>query len=72
MSISTQQFTPADRMLTRAQVAEIYAVSPRTVFKWEAAGKIPRRLDKWTGDARWLESEVVAHVRSMRGQAVAS
>lgn len=66
MSVSTSQFAPADRMLTKQQVAAMYQVHPKTVESWEKEGRIPKRLDKWTGDARWLESEVVAHIRSMR------
>lgn len=55
-----------ERLLTKTQVAAAYAVHPKTVLRLEASGKIPKRLEGWDSDPRWLESEIVAHMRSLR------
>jgi predicted DNA-binding transcriptional regulator AlpA len=33
--------TDHDRLVSRAEIAELYSVSPMTVFNWSKAGKLP-------------------------------
>lgn len=67
-----EDFQPTERLLNKKQVAMMYSCHPKTVTKLEAAGKIPRRVDDApTVDAKWLESEVVAHLRGLRKKAEA-
>ena len=48
---------PEDRLLTRAEVAEIFQVSPSTVTRWAEAGKLPSV--KTLGGHRRYEAKVV-------------
>jgi excisionase family DNA binding protein len=48
---------PDDRLLTRAEVAEIFQVSPSTVTRWAEAGKL--RSVKTLGGHRRYEAKVV-------------
>ena len=56
-----------DGLFTTKDVAERYAVHPRTIPKLVDEGRIPAPLPGWSGSTkRWLRSEIVAHIRSMR------
>jgi hypothetical protein len=56
-----------DALLTSQDVAERYRVHVRTIPVLVEAGRIPPPLEGWDGATkRWLKSEVVAHIRSMR------
>jgi excisionase family DNA binding protein len=48
---------PSNRLLTRAEVAEIFQVSPSTVTRWAEAGKLP--VVKTLGGHRRYEAEAV-------------
>ncbi len=48
---------PGDRLLTRAEVAEIFQVSPSTVTRWAEAGKLP--AVKTLGGHRRYEASAV-------------
>jgi len=48
---------PEHRLLTRAEVAEIFQVSPSTVTRWAEAGKLP--MVKTLGGHRRYEAETV-------------
>jgi excisionase family DNA binding protein len=49
--------SPDDRLLTRAEVAEIFRVSPSTITRWAEAGKLPSV--KTLGGHRRYEAKVV-------------
>lgn len=53
---------PDDELLSVHQVAKVYGVVTRTVFRWEAKGLIPRgrRITRQT--IRWLKSELATTV----------
>lgn len=46
-----------DRLLTSGEVANLFGVDPKTVTRWEAAGKLHARRTLG-GHRRFLESEV--------------
>lgn len=49
--------SPANRLLTRAEVAEIFHVSPSTVTRWAEAGKLP--VVKTLGGHRRYDAKIV-------------
>lgn len=58
MSFSSIHFDESDRFLSRAQVAEIFSVSPSTVTRWADGGKLPyvRTLG---GHRRYVKSSIL-------------
>lgn len=52
-----QNKDPSGRLLTRAEVAEIFQVSPSTITRWAEAGKLP--AVKTLGGHRRYEAEAV-------------
>jgi hypothetical protein len=55
-----------DGLWTRKDVAKAYCIHWKNVAKFVTEGRIPKPLEGWEGDARWLKSECVAHMRAMR------
>jgi len=49
--------SPADRLLTRAEVAEVFHVSPSTVTRWAEAGKLP--VVKTLGGHRRYNAKII-------------
>ena len=50
--------TRTGRLLTPAEVAQLFRVSPKTVARWARAGKIPA-IRTLGGHRRFRESEVL-------------
>lgn len=50
----------ADRLLTPGEVAEIFAVSTRTVVRWAKTGILPVARFTLGGHRRFQESDVMA------------
>ncbi|MFI4861815.1 MAG: helix-turn-helix transcriptional regulator [Phycisphaerales bacterium JB063] len=46
------------KYMTAQEVADYYGIHRTTVYRWEAAGKIPKRAKTPHGGPRWLESEI--------------
>jgi hypothetical protein len=64
MSETTQ--TISDWLMTKREVARVYSIHPKTVERWEADKKIPKRLASFPGkEPRWLHSVIMAHIQSM-------
>lgn len=61
--------TPADRLLTAKQVAILLAVSERTVWRLDSAGKLPRPV-RLGGSVRWRSYET--HLWMAAGDSAAS
>lgn len=47
-----------DKLMTAQQVADYHGVHRSTVYRWEAAGRIPRRADTPHGGPRWRERDI--------------
>lgn len=56
---SEELMSGSDRLLTSGQVAEIYAVNPKTVTRWAAAGRLGS-IRTPGGHRRFRESEIRA------------
>jgi predicted DNA-binding transcriptional regulator AlpA len=56
------------RLLTVQQVARHYGVKSRTVWRWEALGRIPRGLRFTRGTVRWRQDEIERHVAALVSQ----
>ena len=54
-------------LLTAQQVARRYEIGLRTVWRWEALGKIPRGLRLTRRIVRWREEEIARHLASLTG-----
>lgn len=52
-----------DRLLTAAQVAELYSVEEHTIIKWAIAGRIPAPQKQRPKYTRWLLSTIIADIR---------
>lgn len=50
------------KWLTRTEVADLYDVSPQTVWRWAAAGRIPATRTP-SGGWRFPADAIRAHVR---------
>jgi excisionase family DNA binding protein len=61
------RLTPADPLLTPAEVASLFRVDPKTVTRWAKAGKL-NAVRTLGGHRRYRESEVKA---LLDGQATA-
>ena len=60
---NSQGNTPAaDRLLTPAEVAALFRVSPKTPSRWALAGKLEAVLAPG-GHRRWRESVVLAALK---------
>jgi predicted DNA-binding transcriptional regulator AlpA len=55
----------APRLVNVRQVARHYGVTARTVWRWEALGKIPRGLRVTDRTVRWREDEIEKHLASL-------
>jgi len=53
-----------ERLMTRAEVAELFRVNPRTVMRWERAGRLGNVNPG--GRARYAESQVWALLAGRR------
>jgi excisionase family DNA binding protein len=53
------------RLLTINQVAKRFGVGVRTVWRWEAIGRIPRGLRVTHGTVRWREEDIDKHLASL-------
>jgi hypothetical protein len=70
--MKVDEFKPVERLLSKKQVAIMYGCHYKTVETLEKQGKIPARVEDYPlADARWLESEIVSHLRGMRRKAEA-
>lgn len=52
--------TPLDPKLTVHEVAELFRVKPRTVWRWASSGVIPKPHRVGGRLARWRRSEIAA------------
>ena len=50
-----------EKLVTRAQIAEAFGVSTKTVTRWVAAGKFPPPIHV-LGGSRWREKDVTDYV----------
>lgn len=57
--------TITDELLTRADVARLFKVSPLTVIRLEAAGKLPA-LRIGAGSVRYLRSDVARFIEQAK------
>lgn len=56
-----------ERLLTTRQVANLYGVNEKMVPAYVGQKRIPPPLADWKGKGnRWLASDVVNHMRSLR------
>ena len=56
-----------ERLLTSRQVANLYGINEKDIFSFIKKERIPKPLENWKGKGnRWLSSEVIAHMRSLR------
>ena len=55
------------RLLTSAQVADLFRVNPKTVTRWTAAGKL-RCTRTLGGHRRYYEDEVMTLLREGEGK----
>lgn len=51
-----------DLLLTVKDVAEIFSVTTRTIWRWSATNKIPRPVAPSSNVVRWRASEIQAHI----------
>ncbi len=56
---------PPPQLLTIEEVAKRYCVSPSTVWRWEALGKLPRGIRLTSGTVRWRAEEIDNHVAAL-------
>jgi predicted DNA-binding transcriptional regulator AlpA len=54
------------RLLTIQQVAKRFGVSVRTIWRWEAAKRIPRGVRLTSATVRWWEDDIERHVSSFK------
>ncbi|MEO7718805.1 MAG: TOBE domain-containing protein [Capsulimonas sp.] len=54
--------------LTRAQVAQMLQITPKTLAQWEKSGRIPMAERDWRG-WRLYDEEAVARIRQVLGNA---
>lgn len=57
---------PDERLLSTAEVAQRYAIHPKTVHRFVAQGRLPRPV-RLLGKRilRWRESDINEHIRSL-------
>jgi prophage regulatory protein len=65
MSSTLPALSGTSRLLTVQQVARRYGVTSRTVWRWEALGRIPRGLRLTSTTVRWREEDIERHVASL-------
>jgi len=53
-----------DRILRKPEVLGLVGVSDPTVWRWEKAGKFPRRLQLGANSVGWLAGEVNAWLQA--------
>ncbi len=56
-----------DLLLSVNEVAELLSVSPRSVWRFAAAGKLPRPLRVGGRSARWRASEIQRFLDQLAG-----
>jgi predicted DNA-binding transcriptional regulator AlpA len=56
---------PGPRLLTANQVAKMYGVTVRTIWRFEEMGRIPRGVRLTRSTVRWRESDIVQHLASL-------
>jgi excisionase family DNA binding protein len=54
-----QPFQPG-RLLTPSEVAELFGVDPKTITRWDKAGKLPAGIRTLGGHRRWHETDIRA------------
>jgi predicted DNA-binding transcriptional regulator AlpA len=59
-------------LLNVQQVARRYGVTTRTIWRWHAAGRIPRRVRITSSTVRWLASDIDRHVAALKSSAEAA
>lgn len=47
-----------DRIIRKPELLEMVGVSHPTVWRWEKAGKFPKRVSLGPNSSGWLESEI--------------
>jgi prophage regulatory protein len=55
----------ADKVLKQPVVVERVGASPVTIWRWEKAGRFPKRRRLGPNSVGWLESEVEAWVSNL-------
>jgi predicted DNA-binding transcriptional regulator AlpA len=53
-------------LLNVQQVARRYGVNKRTIWRWHAAGLLPRGLRITRGTIRWLADDIDRHIESLK------
>ena len=64
---STQNKRRSALLMDVRELAELLGVAPRTVWAWEAAGKVPAALRKGRHWTRWRRADVEAWVAEGMG-----
>lgn len=59
------QGTHQDRLLDIKQVQALTAVSRASIWRWESAGKFPKRI-RLGGAIRWRESEIQQWISELK------
>jgi predicted DNA-binding transcriptional regulator AlpA len=55
-----------DFLLTAEDVAQILQISPRTVWRWRRAGRLPPPLRYSKSCVRWRASDIQQHLAGLR------
>lgn len=55
-----------DHLLTKRQVAEMYATTPRSIERWVSLGKIPAPVKSPAQGMRWRASDIQRHIESLQ------
>ena len=69
MSQSNLSVSAQEKLLTPSEVATLFRVDPKTVTRWEKAGKLTA-IKTLGGHRRYRESEVKALLKSTLGDSV--
>ena len=57
------EFEKLPDIITSTEIASIYAVDVRTVWKWQRIGKIPRGIQTPGGHLRWHKNDFLEFLR---------
>jgi excisionase family DNA binding protein len=55
-----------DPLLTIKDLAQLYKITPRTIYKKVAKGELPTPIRLGPRRTRWRSSEIKAHIDSLR------
>jgi prophage regulatory protein len=56
---------PGTSLLTIQQVAKRFGVAARTIWRWEAQGRIPRAVRVTPATVRWRAEQIDKHVAAL-------